>query len=203
MDRDWYHERDGWRRPRRRRASVPEWIRNLFAALGVLALVGWTLSTQLGREKPAPAERARLQIAPEPERAAAPTAEPVTAPEPRVLTRETSTVYRCIVDGRVVYSGPNDCRGSMPQPVRIELPPVPAEQPAGLTEYQRDMLRSADARIAASDARSPRAWRRGRQRPLQVASAPRWTPPFVRSTPRLGARFPAIGRTRFAPSASS
>ena len=52
--------------------------------------------------------------------------------------------YRCIVDGKVMYFGPEDCRGWV-WPNAGE--PVPAA-PAGISAYGQEMLRSADARIA-------------------------------------------------------
>ena len=63
----------------------------------------------------------------------------IGAPPPREL-------FKCIVNGRVIYSGPADCRGAM---ATIPLVAEPSEAPVGgLSEYQREMLRSADARIA-------------------------------------------------------
>ena len=59
---------------------------------------------------------------------------------------QTREVFKCIVNGRVIYSGPSDCRGGMAS--AISITPAPDGVPEGLSEYQREMLRSADARIA-------------------------------------------------------
>lgn len=67
-------------------------------------------------------------------------------------------LYRCHVDGKVTYSTePSDC-GRPPRPVAAA--PLPSAAPpveAGPTAYQREMLRSADARIARQNS----AWRTG------------------------------------------
>jgi len=73
------------------------------------------------------------------------------SPPPTTVIQASTTqhLYKCIENGRVTYSGPIDCRGSMSAaPIEIHEP----AWSAGLTEYQRDMLRSADARIARDHA---------------------------------------------------
>lgn len=75
-------------------------------------------------------------------------------------TAPPSMTYRCIVDGKLVYSGPEDCRQAT-ESTRSDRPVLGSQisnPPArdGLTEYQRQMLRSADARIAR-DAAAARA----------------------------------------------
>jgi hypothetical protein len=87
----------------------------------------------------------------------------VRIPEPagRTVTQgsvEKQTTYRCVVDGRLVYAGPEDCRASIGpndgprQPPVPPAPLLPAPSTSGLSEYQRDVLRSADARIARDEA---------------------------------------------------
>jgi hypothetical protein len=84
---------------------------------------------------------------------------PLQRPEPAPAVTGASlpelqshSIYRCFVDGRLVYSGPEDC--SLAQRAPTFRTAAPEErtstttQPDGLTEYQRGMLRSADARIA-------------------------------------------------------
>jgi hypothetical protein len=84
---------------------------------------------------------ADLNLPPEPPRVVI-----MSPPESR-----SAPSYRCFVDGRLVYSGPEDCRPgtelTRDAPVVLDHESAPA-QSAGLTEYQREMLRSADARIA-------------------------------------------------------
>ena len=95
-------------------------------------------------------ERVHVRIAPP----AAPMRQLEPAPQ-EVTSSMTQrpTVYRCIVNGRVTYSEPLDCRGSMPRQVPIaEAAPASDGVPAGLSDYQREMLRSADARIARNEA---------------------------------------------------
>lgn len=94
-------------------------------------------------------EPTRILIAPAPERASTPT-------------------YRCIVDGAVVYSGPEDCRPTMDaarrQATAVQRATA-AEPPSdGLTPYQREMLRSADARIARDAAAAQAEMQATRQR---------------------------------------
>ena len=71
------------------------------------------------------------------------------------------SLHRCIVDGVVVYEGPDECEAHMPTftlappPSRPIDSPQPQAAPAPgpkLTDYQREMLRSADARIARDEA---------------------------------------------------
>lgn len=64
----------------------------------------------------------------------------------------TRTIARCTVDGRVTYA--DSCAGSPVQELEVEA--AGGQTPAGLTAYQREMLRSADARIAR-DAAAARA----------------------------------------------
>ena len=69
------------------------------------------------------------------------------------------TTHRCIVDGTVVYEGAHDCTAYMSKPAGVPPPPAVASPPQiepeaalKLTAYQREMLRSADVRIARDEA---------------------------------------------------
>ena len=77
-------------------------------------------------------------------------------PDNRIVER---TVYRCMVNGKLVYVGAKPCDLQAPSfdtpapPAAFAPPQATALVPApGLTDYQREMLRSADARIARDEA---------------------------------------------------
>lgn len=67
-----------------------------------------------------------------------------------------TVIYRCLANGRVTYSGPAECSGSLQTSVSVPATPVrstpPATVPSWLTPYQAQMLRSADERIARDQA---------------------------------------------------
>ena len=65
------------------------------------------------------------------------------------LPPETRTVSRCVVNGTVTYSGATGCSVGA---VSIQVRPSESQLEGGLTPYQIDMLRSADARIARDQA---------------------------------------------------
>lgn len=166
-DRDWY--RDEMKRrthSSRNAAGRPAFGRRRGPALGLtgklVALLvvfvfgikahGWwqareqaqTLEPPSGQTFPHPSAAARAES----RAAAAP--ENVDAPLTDAA-RQSRQVFKCIVNGRVTYAGPLDCRSGISANVATETPL--SEAPAGgLSEYQREMLRSADARIAADHA---------------------------------------------------
>ena len=135
-DRDCYHDRpfrpprdDGWR---------------LFRGLALVA-VAVVLVVTFGRGlKDAWSAAAQRQV--------------VRSHGMPTSTTVQRTTHRCILDGTIVYEGPNDCsaytaaRAAAPPPPIVYPPEAePAPSPK-LTAYQREMLRSADARIARDEA---------------------------------------------------
>ena len=89
-----------------------------------------------------------------PSRAAMPPAEELPAAPPP----QARTIYRCIVDGKVMYSGVEDCRGRMSTNTVESAAPG---APPGISAYGQEMLRSADARHCQAGTRSPAG--RGRE----------------------------------------
>ena len=147
-ERDWY-----WQH---RRPTKERWHPVVWAALVVaLFFAGahahrWFMARQASAER-AP-ERTRVWIRPAEQEL--PRARPpvVLEPAPMFVPPTTRTVAKCVVNGQVTYS--DGCTGASSQTLIVEAGDVP--EPQGLTAYQREMLRSADARIAR-DAAAARA----------------------------------------------
>ena len=155
-DRDWYRDELNERRRRPMRASsrrtVPRWVTLWIGAITVFAL--GALAQRAWQTKEAESKSPE-RVLPKPgqgpiypRQEEAPRATPQV--QNPVVQSETQHTYRCIVNGKLVYSGPVDCRQSMS--AAPAAPPVQPGEPQGLTEYQRQMLRSADARIARESA---------------------------------------------------
>jgi hypothetical protein len=148
-DRDWY-----WQH---RRPTKERWHPVVWAALVVaLFFAGahahlWFTARQAGADRSP--ERTRVWIRPsEPEH---PQARPPVAfeqPSPVFVPPAARTVAKCTLNGRITYS--DSCSGATSQSLVVEA--ESRQQPQGLTDYQREMLRSADARIA-QDAEAARA----------------------------------------------
>ena len=105
--------------------------KNMLRPGGVIATFGDPIS--LSERRASQREPTRVVIEPAPQRTSTP-------------------VYRCIVDGVLVYSGPEDCRSTIeaarPQGTADNVAATAKTASDGFTPYQREMLRSADARIA-------------------------------------------------------
>ena len=52
-------------------------------------------------------------------------------------------VYKCVVNGRVTYSGPNDCRGGTASSLEIAAGPDAATIAAARTTAQRELVSNA------------------------------------------------------------
>lgn len=144
-DRDWYRQEIRKRQSFTRRS---DWAFRIGAALGLVfvLILAWKVHSL---DHPAPPERPRVVL--EPESTTIGSSLMQRPPAPYAPAPET--IYRCVVDGRVTYSGPVDCRGVA---TVLRTPAAPGvDAPVTLTAYQQEMLRSADARIArdASTAR--------------------------------------------------
>ena len=164
-DRDWYSDRqrrggpsDFW--PPRRLG----WNSVIVAiVLVALFLVGtkvdrWLTERQAAGAATRSSERTRFlnrQTATQPQ-----LTQPVEREVPPAFAPPAAvrTVSKCIVNGQVTYS--DNCTGLAVQSVIVEAGDGPAAP--GLTAYQREMLRSADARIAR-DAAAARADTMARQ----------------------------------------
>ena len=149
-DRDWYHQaqrRPSWEN--REGAGG----RFLFALVGIAAAVILVIyaAQQWARRDLPPRSESPVYL-----NNLSPVARlPTTGTPAREVTAtmtERATNYKCIVNGVVTYLGPLDCRGAMPLAAPIEAQVRRAGEPPGLTDYQRQMLRSADARIARDQA---------------------------------------------------
>lgn len=151
-DRDWYIDK--------RRARPSAWggensAGRLWAGLTIIAAVvictiytarHWTQRNQVLKTTEAPVY---INISPE----ASPAGTTGAAPQITTSVTQQPAVFKCIVNGRVIYSGPLDCRGSMPTQVPIaNASPRQEGEPSGLSDYQIEMLRSADRRIARDEA---------------------------------------------------
>jgi len=137
-DRDWYRQEIRRRQAFSRRS---DWGFRIGAAVGLVfvLLLAWKVRTL---DHPAPPERPRVVLEPE----STTTESSPMQRSPPAYPPPPETIFRCIVDGRVTYSGPVDCRGAS---TVMPTPPAPdVDVPPALTAYQREMLRSADARIA-------------------------------------------------------
>lgn len=160
-DRDWYSDRrppggPGWP-PRRRRLNP------VVVAIAIVALffVGmkvdrWLTERAIAKRQSVQSERIRFlnsphDAAPRQRQVEIAEPQPYQLPPPRAETSRTIT--RCIVDGRVFYV--EDGRCTLPR-AAAGVPDGSYGNVPGLTPYQREMLRSADARIAR-DAAAARA----------------------------------------------
>ncbi|MGZ3265959.1 MAG: hypothetical protein ACXWKD_02285 [Caldimonas sp.] len=86
--------------------------------------------------------RARVEtFVARPEPASPPPVEDFPSPGTRAVTK-------CVVNGRVSYSGSADCPTGG---ATISIKPAQSEMEGGFTPYQLQMLRSADARIARDE----------------------------------------------------
>jgi hypothetical protein len=158
-DRDWYQkamrDREPWPHPLsgdRRRSGRPL-SPTAWAAILVITAVGSSLGHDWWQRNhpPAPAggeQRVRIeQPVPGPFQTEPPAATPSPAyREPTIVTRQ---VTKCVVNGTVTYSAGSDC----PTGARtVAVDPTRSEIEGGFTQYQLDMLRSADARIERQQA---------------------------------------------------
>lgn len=162
-DRDWYREatrdRDAWPHPlsgargRRRRPISP--IAGV--VLLMIAMFGSALAHQWWqRNHPATSARAEQKVRVE-QRVIRPIQQTETREDGPVVEVEqprttlSRQVMKCVVNGTVSYSAGKDC-ASVGRIVRVD--PSRSEIEGGLSQYQIDMLRSADARIAQDRARA-------------------------------------------------
>lgn len=162
-DRDWYREEMRRRTRSARSPATSESGYRLFSGLMVVAIVVIALVLvvkKVGghstRQNEGPNE-GRRPVAASPSRAPPPR----SADERGEPSSPPKMLYRCVVDGQLVYSGPVDCgtAGAVAEGHRSPAPPPRSsstftpETPA-LTPYQRQMLESANARIARDEARA-------------------------------------------------
>jgi len=148
-ERDWSSDRhrqgpgNFW--PPARRGWHPlVWAILLVAVFVVGIKVDRWLATRSSETNRAP-ERNRIVIQPPStvRQGSHPREPQILAPAPAPSAR---VVSKCVVNGRMTYG--NGCAGSSAQTVVVEAGDSQNQAPPGLTAYQRDMLRSADARIA-------------------------------------------------------
>ena len=72
-----------------------------------------------------------------------------TGPRPAIEDPSSATqgsarvVYKCVVNGRVTYSGPNDCRGGTASSLEIAAGPDAATIAAARTTAQRELVSNA------------------------------------------------------------
>lgn len=165
-DRDWYSDRrppggPGW--PPRRGGWNPVVVAIAIAALFLIGtkVDRWLSEKAAAKRQSGQQERVRVLIPPSdaPGRHQAEAVQPQSYPAAPARAETSRTITRCIVDGRVFYV--EDGRCTLPQ-ASAGVADGAYGNVSGLTAYQREMLRSADARIAR-DAAAARADMQARQ----------------------------------------
>jgi hypothetical protein len=136
QDRDWYHEGPA----RRRRSSSPNFLHALLGVLVALAIVVVFVRSLRAARVQAPPEPATVVLRyPEPlSSVAAPTEHRAPAPSVPRIERVAET-FRCVLNGQVIYEGPQDCRdwpqmkGSRVPPLASQAPPTASRAPTAAT----------------------------------------------------------------------
>lgn len=174
QDRDWYRDELNRREGRRSHGrgpfprSKPARSRMLInlALIGAVFLLGiqahsWWKTRELAHRN----EPTRLLI-----RADELAPPPVpNAPSPEVAEApQSQQMFKCVVNGRIIYEGPVDCRGALPT---IPITFGASEIPRGLSPYQQEMLRAADERIVTARATELPARTTERQLPVTECAA--------------------------------
>lgn len=157
QDRDLYRdqmrEQEAWPHPlstSRRSYRLPPFA---WAIVGLAAMIGsahlhdWWARTHVATPGATSSElRTYTPPMPEPRFEKARVPEPVARGDEPPMTRQ---VVRCVLNGRTAYSAAAEC----PSGGRtVAVDPSRSEMEGGLSEYQLQMLRSADARIVADQA---------------------------------------------------
>ena len=119
-DRDWYYERSRGS-ARVRKSGSPNFFHALVGVLVVVALVVMFVRSLRPPRLAAPAEPARVVLR-YPEVETISTAQAQPAPIAPQSTTKATEMFRCVLNGRVIYEGPEDCRNWPQMKGNVEPP---------------------------------------------------------------------------------